>query len=378
MFYWQRACLTVCALGCLAGLWLHTKEEATAASEQAVDESKVAAVVTNEARSRAPNPATSSSGAPVDPDGPEARAAMELAERERMRRDRELYMELRDKPQRSALETHLMRNLEDTSRHPPTNQRFASLAHDPVARRNLPDRRSRRSQDQTRDLSVWTSANQVDLGNDLQVFAELRDAGGGELVDGELTLFLAREGETRLLELPFARDGKGGFSATIDSANVAGRPLPQGFYTLQVRGPAGLFATTSFGVRPAYARLTGAYRDYLDEGDLVIEAQLDAYEAGRFLVLATLYTDDDIPIGMAQTSATLSEGATWVTLRFHGLLVRDGGRHGPFRLGHITVDKQGFPLSTGVEAEPKYQTQAYELSDFSERPYNPLSASLED
>jgi hypothetical protein len=92
-------------------------------------------------------------------------------------------------------------------------------------------------------------------------------------------------------------------------------------------------------------------------------------------VFASLYTDDDLPVGTAEASQRLSVGANWVTLRFFGRLVHDGGRGGPFRLAHVSVAKKTFPLSQGVHADPDYLTTPHGLHEFDAAPYQALSAA---
>lgn len=376
----SRLALIAFVVGCCFGAWA-LQGQARLEGQSGVREPETAR---EGARANARQP--SSARAAVVDDSPALDSAASIlavaeAERERMTRDRALYRELKSKAERTSLESHMLRNLEETNRYPPGNQRFPSQAHDPIARRNAPDHRSKRSEDGRTTLTVWMSANQIDLGGKAQVFATVSEldakATAGRLrQDAKLSLTLTRDGQpTVLAELALSNDGRGQYSATIDTESVAGHRLEEGFYIVHVKGPEQLKSMTAFGMRPAYAALTGNYRDTIKNGALVIEAEVEAYEAGRFLVLATAYTDDDIPLGTTQVAAQLEAGTSWVALPFHGLMVRDGGRPGPYRLAHISVEKQSFPLLTGVSAAPNYRTRPYALSEFASEPYNRLDVA---
>jgi len=318
----------------------------------------------------------------LEQSGESASTGRNDAEGERMVRDRELYQELRSMPNRSSMQSQMMRNLELTNRYPPSNQTFFSRTHDPIARRHLPDRRSETSADGKHVLTVWASANQVDLGSKVSVFAVLTEVDprthSTSPSRGELALTLRRDGEKKETALPLERQGDGRYVATIDSAAFAGQHLSEGFYRVTAKGPQQLTSSTSFGLREPYGRLTGAYRDRLEAGSLLVEAEFEAFEAARYYAVATLYTDDDIPIGTAEAALELAPGTHWIGLRFFGRLVRDAGRSGPYRLAHISVEKRGLPMSTGVKAAPDFLTHAYPWSQLSNEPYNDLESELQE
>jgi len=381
MSVWPRLSVALVVLSCIVAVAVGRKSDAkTAAVDNATDSAP------HNPNSRGTSSARLGAGDEPGAQDPESIAeemlAAQAAERERKAHDRELYQELKNKTERSAMESHLMRNLEETSRYPASNQRFASRAHDPVARRNGPDRRNKKSDDGRSILSVWASATQIDLGAKFEVFAEFSEMGAaGPVVRsdrGLVGLTLVREDLSEVANIPLESHAGGPYTALLNTANVAGRPLEGGFYKLVARGPENLRAITAFDLRPAYAKLTGNYRDAQRDGALIIEAEIEAYEAGRFIAMATLYTDDDIPIGTAQAAERLSSGRHWVALTFSGLLVRDGGRNGPYRLGHIAIDKQDMPVVSGVHAAPNHKTAAYNLTDFSAEPDNRLDALAED
>ena len=175
-------------------------------------------------------------------------------------------------------------------------------------------------------------------------------------------------------EWPIHADGGVRYRARF---NVGGAhvELREGTYTARVTTTERLAQSLAFTMRPAYARVTGGYRDRLEQGHLLVEVEVDAFEEGDYYVFGSLYTDDDIPMGSAETTQHLSAGTHWMALQFFGRLVHDAGRDGPFRLAHVSVAKRTFPLSQGVDADPDYWTQRYPLSALATEPYYHLDTT---
>lgn len=135
-------------------------------------------------------------------------------------------------------------------------------------------------------------------------------------------------------------------------------------------------AGTSFQVSRPHARLTGRFRDRLDEGSLLIEAEVEVAQAGRFHLAATIYSMANRPLGLAQTSAELDPGIHWLPLRFygrifHGVETGSGPVDGPYILRFASLmTTTSMPNALSRLAEPQFVTQPYRASQFTSTPFN--------
>ncbi|MBE7437312.1 MAG: hypothetical protein HS115_02565 [Spirochaetales bacterium] len=147
-------------------------------------------------------------------------------------------------------------------------------------------------------------------------------------------------------------------------------------------------------VAPAY--FTGTVQERLADGSLVLPVEVDVKIPGRYEIQGNLFTAEDKPIARARAAVKLGTGRHFVDLSFFGKLFHDSGHSGPYVLKGLrgiqdtdALDPEllkGPPeeverlLNTLRTTEPdrrviptwpeKYTTQAYKLSDFSDREYD--------
>jgi hypothetical protein len=118
------------------------------------------------------------------------------------------------------------------------------------------------------------------------------------------------------------------------------------------------------------ARLTGRFRDALRDGDLVVEAEVVVEEAGRFHLAGTVGDAKGAPLGWAQTAAELEPGTHWLELSFYGLMFRERGAAGPFRLLSAALSTTtSMPNALNDLVEDGHRTGAYPLARFTAQPY---------
>lgn len=290
-----------------------------------------------------------------------------------MARDRATYRELVAKTKRSAMETSIMRSIEEQSRYPAHNQRFPLGRYDPVLRAREVERRTAKDESGNRKLTVYTDQKNYDLGASVRVTAELDSAKDHPDFPETLQATLSTEQHTVLATLSLHAVAQGRYEALIDALSAAdGRALAAGLYVVQVSLAEGPSQTCAFTLRASYARFTGHYRDAIVEGGLVVEAEIEVHGDGEYHALASLYADDGLPVGVTEQTYLLSRGVHWVKLHYHGRLMRDAARPGPFRLAHVQLSMLTFPVARGVETDPDYWTAAYSARDFDETPYNVL------
>lgn len=83
------------------------------------------------------------------------------------------------------------------------------------------------------------------------------------------------------------------------------------------------------------ARFTGAFREGVLEGDLVIELGVEVRTAGTYHVEGNLYDADGAPFGWARYEGPMMPATTAVPLRFYGLLFHDASARAPFVLRQV-------------------------------------------
>lgn len=118
--------------------------------------------------------------------------------------------------------------------------------------------------------------------------------------------------------------------------------------------------------------LTGSYRDTMEEGDLVVDAQVLVKAAGRFHLEGSLYgKDGQQPIAWAQDTAEFPIGQHWMRLRFHGLILHERGIDGPYLIRSLALSTlTEMPVvKNGVTRNP-HVTGPYTAHNFNDRPFD--------
>lgn len=219
-------------------------------------------------------------------------------------------------------------------------------------------------------LQAWTSDVAVQPGETIQLFArlawldteqspweQLRSATGAWSISAEL---VSEAGET-LANLEYVDTGRGldvlagdGVFTTALTLDAT-QPPPLGhansvLVRLTATAPDGAVRKGSTGFlysNPA-AKLTGRFRQSIEDGHLVVLAETTVAAAGRVHLEGSLADLAGQPQAIAQTAEVLSPGMHWIPLRFHGQLIRDLGLVDALRLRAITLrSTQGMPNAIG-------------------------------
>jgi hypothetical protein len=129
---------------------------------------------------------------------------------------------------------------------------------------------------------------------------------------------------------------------------------------------------TSFMYASPHAQLTGNYRDAVVDGSLVVGAEIEVTQAGRFHLEATLYGSDGlVKIAWAQAAQWLEPGTHWLDLAYYGLILRERGLDGPFVLRYVALSTTSeMPNAKNRVVENAYATGPYQVSAFSDRPFD--------
>lgn len=219
-------------------------------------------------------------------------------------------------------------------------------------------------------LQAWTSDVAVQPGDTIQLFAQLawldteqspweqlRSATGAWSISAEL---VSEAGEM-LASLEYVDTGRGldalagdgVFTTALTLDATQAPPLGQAnsvLVRLTATAPDGTVRKGSTGFlysNPA-AKLTGRFRQSIEDGHLVVLAETTVAAAGRVHLEGSLADLAGQPRAIAQTAEVLSPGMHWIPLRFHGQLIRDLGLVDALRLRAITLrSTQGMPNAIG-------------------------------
>ena len=220
--------------------------------------------------------------------------------------------------------------------------------------------------------------------------AVFREGEGGPLpVDvlaAEVLTAPARAAPARRLSRLDLRDDGGGGDETAGDRIHTGVLFPQGaglrssgphvvrvrFRAEAVEGEASLpFHYTA--ERDIPARFAGPVTDRIEHGSLIVEVGVEVARAGTYVIDANLHGAAG-PLARATARAELGRGAGRVPLRFYGMILRESGADGPYRLGELRgyrfapgerPDRQMMPRWTG-----EHETAPYRASDFTDRPWS--------
>ncbi len=259
----------------------------------------------------------------------------------------------------------------ELARYPESSRVVNKGEADPVREKRQPTRQTRRGSDANDPtLAVWASKVSYEKGQAIDLYASLEDRGkaisAATVITGEI-----EDSEGRILaQVTYQDNGK-------DADLRAG----DGVYSARLI-PSTLIATASYMVRvqtrladgdplsaaggflysDPSAHLTGRYRDVLRDGNLVIAAEVEVTERGRFHLAGTLYSMAGEPIGYAQAAAELEPGRQWIELSYYGLLFHDRQAAGPYRLGTLALATTGrMPNALNDLVENAHVTRAYRV-----------------
>jgi uncharacterized protein DUF4784 len=262
----------------------------------------------------------------------------------------------------------------ELARYPESSRVLAPGEADPVREKRQPTRQSRRGTDANDPtLSVWASKVSYEKGQPVDLFASLENRGKTVPAADAVTGEIADASGGVIAQVTYRDDGQGADLRANDGVYSARLSLPDGLelapaasfmVRVQTRLADGdpLSAAGGFLYSDPAARLTGRYRDFLRYGDLIIAAEVEVRERGRFHLAGTLHSPAGEPIGYAQTAAEIESGRRWIELSFYGLMFHDRQAAGPYRLGSLALaTTSGMPNALNDLVENAYVTRPYRL-----------------
>jgi len=150
--------------------------------------------------------------------------------------------------------------------------------------------------------------------------------------------------------------------------------------------------THFFSSPQAPAKFTGNFRERLDKGSLIIQAELQVRLVGNYRLEANLLAADGTPVAHARSEGKLGGGTQWAEFLFFGKVLRDSRQPGPYKLTGLRGQQLNLPinpemlslppeqvekiLASTEQTEPikraiipwigEYRTEAYQLNQFSD------------
>jgi hypothetical protein len=267
----------------------------------------------------------------------------------------------------------------ERARYPESSHVLKPGEADPVKAKRTPTRQSLRGPDGS-ELSVWAGAVSVEVGAPIDLFASF-DTRGKAAPAVEIRGEIANDAGGVVAEVAYRDDGRGADAKAGDGVWSARLILPAGLEpalaaTYRVMVQARLAngdlrdASGGFLVSNPAAHLTGRYRDELRDGNVVISAEVDIREAGRFHLSGTLYSRAGEPIGTAQAAAALEPGRHWIEMSFYGLMFQDRQAAGPYRLGTLALATvTSMPNAFSDLVVDAWVTRPYRLQQLNRAPF---------
>jgi hypothetical protein len=271
----------------------------------------------------------------------------------------------------------------EAARYPASSHALKKGDEDPVRAKRLPTRQTRRGPDEAEPaLSVWAAKVSFEKGQPVDLYATL-ESRGKSVAPAELTGEIVDEAGGIVALVAYRDDGQGPDQKAGDRVYSA-RWKPEGLeapqaasYMVRVRARLAdgdlRQSAGGFLYSDPSAHLTGRYRDVLREGNLVIAAEVEVAETGRFHLAGTLYSASGEPVGFAQNALSLEPGKHWIELAYYGLMFHDRQAAGPYRLGSLALSTTTrMPNALNDLVEDAYVTHPYRVqqmrADSFERP----------
>ena len=157
-------------------------------------------------------------------------------------------------------------------------------------------------------------------------------------------------------ELSLSKNNVGDYTADFICAEAFSSEKKAGTYWVQVEFKAAdevIDAAISFEYFPENtipAKFTGNFRDYIKDGSLYIDVELEVYRKGFYIVDANLFDRDMEPVAYTIEKRELQSGKQWMPLLFFGKVLLDQKAKPPF----ILRDLRGYRFIEATTPDPEF------------------------
>jgi len=273
------------------------------------------------------------------------------------------------------------------ARYPDHSRVIAPGGEDPVRARRTPSPHSLKPGEGSAEITVWSGEVSYEHPAVVTLYASVEAAPGrGNASSAAILGEVVTQSGASVGTVDYRDDGEGadrraGDGVHTGTFSVPAEHLPALAESFGVKVTAVMDGGETVGAIGGFlygqpdAQLTGNYRDSVRGGNLVIEAEVEVSEAGRFYLEGTLAPAgggaDAAPIGWAQAAAELGPGTHWLELSFYGLMFQERGAAGPYRLTSLALSTTtGMPNALNDLVEDAHRTGAYPLARFTRRPFD--------
>lgn len=121
------------------------------------------------------------------------------------------------------------------------------------------------------------------------------------------------------------------------------------------------------------ARFTGGFSERVDAGSLLVDAEIEVYRPGYYVVDANLWSNGE-PVAWTRFKGELSAASKSLPLEFFGKVLRESGLAGPYLVAQLRgfrFDEARAPDQDRIEtAELSHETLPYALEVFSDQDWD--------
>lgn len=170
----------------------------------------------------------------------------------------------------------------------------------------------------------------------------------------------------------FAGDDDLLYSAVVPAPPemLAEQPGSWGFRVYALLDSEPIQTINAFFVWPTSARLTGTYRDALEEGSLAVYAGVEADAEAEIQVRGELHGPRGEGIAFGWANQTVPQGRSEVRLVFYGKAIHDSGIDGPYRVQHVVLAIPRLKVIGPEATEVAHETRAYRAAQFRDDAFN--------
>jgi len=157
-------------------------------------------------------------------------------------------------------------------------------------------------------------------------------------------------------ELSLAKNNTGDYVADVICAQSFPTEKKSGTYWAQVEFTLGDDKHTEaipfeyFPENTVPAKFTGNFRDYIKNGSLYIDVEIDVLKKGYYIVDANLFDNELEPVAYTIEKRDLQTGKQWVPLLFFGKVLLDKKAKPPF----VLKDLRGYRFIEATTPDPEF------------------------
>jgi len=185
-------------------------------------------------------------------------------------------------------------------------------------------------------------------------------------------------------ELSLTKNNVGDYTADLVCAEAFASEKKTGTYWAEVEFKVGdevIDAAIPFEYFPETtipAKFTGNFRDYIKNGSLYVDVEVDVYRKGYYIIDANLFDKDLEPVAYTIEKRELYSGKQWVPLLFFGKVIIDQKAKPQFVLRDLrgyrfieatTPDPEFMDREMIKPYEGEYKTKTSELSGLSDKEF---------